>query len=211
MTARIIEATAGKTRDLPIKAKLREILLQAGIEAGVEIVRVTSGGQARKGSGGKRTGSTRHDDGNAGDLQLEKSGRVLSFETDRAIFVTFVTACFRLGATGIGAGIGYMGQHTIHVGFGTKLVWGAGGLSANAPAWLRAAMAAANGAAPSAPRTLRRGMSGDDVKELQRRVGVKDDGDFGERTEIAVKAAQSAHGLKPDGVIGKDTREELGL
>ena len=39
----------------------------------------------------------------------------------------------------------YMGRKRIHVGFGTsptdlqKLVWGAAGASANAPAWLRAA------------------------------------------------------------------------
>ena len=58
---------------------------------------------------------------------------------------TFVTAAAARGANGIGAGEEYMGDKTIHVGFGltaqdtTKLVWGAGGRSANAPAWLRTA------------------------------------------------------------------------
>jgi len=141
----VIEDTKGKIRDLPIQPKLRDILREAGEEAGVDIVRVTSGGQARLGSGGKRTGSTRHDDGNAADLQLEKGGRVLSFADAKQLptIAKFVTAVASLGATGIGAGVSYMGPHTMHVGFGTKAVWGAGGKSANAPKWLKEAVAAA--------------------------------------------------------------------
>ena len=47
------------------------------------------------------------------------------------------------GATGIGAGVGYMGDRTIHVGFGltpsdrNMLTWGAGGSSTTAPLWLQ--------------------------------------------------------------------------
>lgn len=143
--ATVIEATKGKIRDLPIKASLRDLLSKAADAADIEIVRVTSGGQARKGSGGKRTGSVRHDDGNAADLQLERAGRVLSFENpqERPLIAKFVTEASRLGATGIGAGLTYMGPHTLHVGYGSKATWGAGGKSANAPAWLRAAVAAA--------------------------------------------------------------------
>ena len=69
---------------------------------------------------------------------------------------TFVTAAARAGGTGIGAGVGYMGNRTIHVGFGTspsdrtRLTWGAGGRSANAPGWLRNA-AGAGWAAPAPP------------------------------------------------------------
>lgn len=156
--ATVIEATKGKIRDLPIKKKLSEILSKAADEAGIDTVRVTSGGQAKKGSGGKRTGSTRHDEGNAADLQLEKNGHVLSFEKpeERPVVVRFVTAAAAFGATGIGAGVTYMGEHTLHVGFGTKAVWGAGGKSANAPDWLKKAVAAAATykpapAAPAAP------------------------------------------------------------
>ena len=43
------------------------------------------------------------------------------------------------GATGVGAGIDYMGPNTVHIGFGTRAVWGAGGSAANAPAWIIAA------------------------------------------------------------------------
>lgn len=206
--ATIIEATAGKIRDKPIKATLREILSKAAAAAGIDTVRVTSGGQARKGSGGKRTGSTRHDDGNAADLQLEKGGHVLSFENpaERPIVARFVAECSRLGATGIGAGIGYMGPHTLHVGFGTKLVWGAGGRAANAPAWLRAAVAGA----PAAKPTLRRGNSSEDVKALQRRLGIAADGIFGPGTEAEVKAFQRAKGLTADGVVGARTWAALG-
>ncbi|WP_432705386.1 peptidoglycan-binding protein [Actinorhabdospora filicis] len=56
---------------------------------------------------------------------------------------------------------------------------------------------------------LRRGSRGPEVAELQRRLGVRADGEFGPGTEKAVKAFQSAHGLKPDGIAGKDTRAAL--
>lgn len=144
--AKVIEETKGKIRDLPIKKKLSEILSQAADQAGIDTVRVTSGGQAKKGSGGKRTGSTRHDEGNAADLQLEKNGHVLSFENpqERPVVAKFVTAAAALGATGIGAGVAYMGPNTLHVGFGSKMTWGAGGKAVNAPEWLRKAVAAAS-------------------------------------------------------------------
>ncbi len=139
--AQVIEDTKGKIRDLPIAAKLKKILSDAADDVGVETVRVTSGGQAAKGTGGKRTGSTRHDLGNAADLKLESKGVALSFErqSERPIFEKFVESAAARGATGIGAGVTYMGEHTVHVGFGSKLVWGAGGKSVNAPAWLKAA------------------------------------------------------------------------
>lgn len=50
--------------------------------------------------------------------------------------------------------------------------------------------------------TLRRGASGDLVKTIQRAVGVSDDGDFGPRTEAAVRAFQRQRGLVPDGIVG---------
>lgn len=144
--ATVIEATKGKIRDLPIKKSLSAILSQAADIAGIDTVRVTSGGQAKKGSGGKRTGSVRHDDGNAADLQLEKGGHVLSFEkaAERPVVAKFVSAASALGATGIGAGVDYMGENTLHVGFGSKATWGAGGKAAKAPEWLKKAVADAS-------------------------------------------------------------------
>ena len=50
--------------------------------------------------------------------------------------------------------------------------------------------------------TLRRGSSGDDVKALQKALGLEPDGQFGSGTEAAVRAFQRRHGLVPDGICG---------
>lgn len=143
-------------RNKPISAELKQILDTAALAAGVDTVRITSGGQDALGEGSRRTGSTRHDRGRAADLQLVVSGSTLSFTDQSAhpAILAFVTAAAAGGTNGIGAGVGYMGNRTIHVGFGTsvddksKLTWGAGGRSAHAPQWLRDA-AAAGWATPS--------------------------------------------------------------
>src|SRR5688572_16521060 len=92
----------GKIRDRPIIPELERILERAADAAGVDVVRVTSGGQP--GSTGRRTGSTRHDGGRAADLQLIKNGRTLTFtDHDGGPSVEgFVTAAAAFGATGIG-------------------------------------------------------------------------------------------------------------
>jgi SH3 domain-containing protein len=147
---------SGAIRNKPISAELKQVLHAAAKAAGVDTVQITSGGQDALGEGTRRTGSTRHDRGRAADLQLVVNGTTLTF-TDlsaHAVVLAFVTAAAAAGATGIGAGVGYMGNRTIHVGFGTsvsdksKLTWGAGGRSVNAPQWLRNA-AAAGWAAPT--------------------------------------------------------------
>ena len=64
-------------------------------------------------------------------------------------------------------------------------------------------------------RELKKGMTGDDVNTLQTALewlgystgGV--DGDFGAKTEAAVKAFQSAKGLYADGIVGPLTLEAL--
>ena len=138
--ATIREDTARATRHLPITQQLRDILSKAADAAGIDLVRVTSGGQPP--TGPDRTGSHRHDNGNAADLELWKDGRALNFTRpdERPIVEAFATAAAATGATGIGAGIDYMGPKTLHVGFGSKAIWGAGGKSANAPEWLRKAV-----------------------------------------------------------------------
>lgn len=139
----VIEATAGKIRCLPIQAKLKELLTAAADQCGIDVVRVISGGQPAKGTPGRRTGSTRHDLGWAADLQLEIGERSLSFvkTADLPFFEAFVAYASQLGATGIGAGVDYMGPLTLHVGYGDEAVWGAGGKSVTAPKWLRDAFA----------------------------------------------------------------------
>ena len=66
-------------------------------------------------------------------------------------------------------------------------------------------------------RQLRKGMSGGDVKTLQRLLFADgysvgkcgDDGDFGEDTEKAVIKYQHDHGLDQDGIAGTDTLTAL--
>lgn len=59
--------------------------------------------------------------------------------------------------------------------------------------------------APAGRPTLRRGSTGDQVKQVQTKVGVTADGNFGPKTEDAVRALQRAHGLVPDGIVGPET------
>jgi hypothetical protein len=53
--------------------------------------------------------------------------------------------------------------------------------------------------------TLRRGASGDLVKEIQKKVGVTADGVFGGGTEAAVREFQRNHAMVPDGIVGPKT------
>jgi hypothetical protein len=112
-------------RKLPLDPKLKGVLEQAAAAAGVEVV-VFSGGQPKKGSKGKRTGSTRHDDGNAADVYLTKDGKKLEDTNpqDKEIMAKFVSSAVAAGATGVGAGHDYMGPSNIHIGFGKQATWG---------------------------------------------------------------------------------------
>jgi hypothetical protein len=133
------------TRNKPISEELKHVLDFAAQAAGVDTIRIISGGQDARGEGVHRTGSTRHDHGRAADLECVVGGHTLTF-TDRSAppsILSFVTCAAAAGATGIGAGVHYMGNRRLHVGFGTsgndhrKLTWGARGRSATAPRWLR--------------------------------------------------------------------------
>ncbi|WP_340643798.1 hypothetical protein [Phenylobacterium sp.] len=149
--ATLVYNNAGKTRNKKLKPQLERLLTDAAEASGIDKVSVTSGGQDSLGApNARRTGSTRHDNGEAADIQLLDRGDVLDFDVQRQRFEAFVTAAASLGATGIGAGAAYMGTKTIHVGFGTKLVWGAGGKAVNAPAWLKVAAAKGWGQPPAA-------------------------------------------------------------
>jgi hypothetical protein len=144
----------GTIRNLPVSSDLERVLNNAAAATGVSVV-INSGGQPAEG-GGPRTGSTRHDHGNAADLQLVVNGRPLDFTNpnDLPIIQQFIATARANGATGFGAGTDYMGNNTLHVGFGAEGVWGAGGSSATAPEWLASAYGGASppvgGAQPSA-------------------------------------------------------------
>ena len=60
--------------------------------------------------------------------------------------------------------------------------------------------------AGAVPRiTLRRGSKGELVKRVQENVGVRPDGEFGRKTEAAVRDFQRARGMVPDGIVGSKT------
>lgn len=92
----------------------------------------------------------------------------------------------------------------------------AGALAVPVAAALAAVAPAGTASAYSWPRTLRRGMSGSDVRELQIRVAgwaassasrtnIAVDGAFGQATEGAVRRFQSGWGLSSDGIAGPQT------
>lgn len=64
--------------------------------------------------------------------------------------------------------------------------------------------------------TLKKGSKGDDVVALQHLLNVEGvkvtiDGEFGPKTETAVKVFQMAKGLEADGIVGPATWAELGV
>jgi hypothetical protein len=116
------QSKIAKTRRQPITPELKEVLQLAAEESGVQ-VEVFSGGQADITQGGPRTGKERHDLGHAADIRLkvknaDGSYRYLSSknEADREIMSKFITNSRKMGATGIGSGLGYMGESGIHIG-----------------------------------------------------------------------------------------------
>lgn len=87
--------------------------------------------------------------------------------------------------------------------------------------WAIRALAGARGNAAPAPasepaqpvhRVLRLTdpmMTGDDVRELQRRLAIKEDGIFGRITETVLMAFQEQNGLVVDGICGEQSWTEL--
>lgn len=141
-------ANQGATRNLPLSPEMlaaTQFLAPMGIT-----MDVFSGGQ--EATGPNRVGSPRHDHGNAADVMFYKDGRLLDWSNpdDLPIFEEIVRQGRAAGLSGFGAGDGYMRPGSMHLGFGSDAVWGAGGSSSNAPDWLRAAYyGAEKGAVPA--------------------------------------------------------------
>lgn len=117
------------TRKGKLKDDLLDKLNYAASQSNVE-VEVVSGGQRMKGAPGA-TGSTRHDHGGAADLKLfrrDENGKKrylkMTNDEDRQIMRTFMKDTVKAGATGVGAGMGYMGAETMHIGGGKTAQWG---------------------------------------------------------------------------------------
>jgi putative chitinase len=56
---------------------------------------------------------------------------------------------------------------------------------------------------------LKLGSEGEDVKKLQVKLGIEAIGKFGPKTDAAVKAWQSSHGLTADGIVGDGTWSKM--
>ena len=143
------QMTEARIRKDPIQDILQQRLQFAAEKTGVE-VEIGSGGQMSieeaRAQGARqvgkkwilpngqevRTGSTRHDDGGAADLKLyvrdpnTNQRRVLDMSNpaDAAKMEEFTRQTVRAGVTGVGAGPGYMGNQTLHIGGGTPASWG---------------------------------------------------------------------------------------
>ena len=53
------------------------------------------------------------------------------------------------------------------------------------------------------------GSKGNDVKKIQKKLGLVADGSFGSKTESAIKSWQKENGLKDDGVVGSITWNKM--
>lgn len=210
------QAQLATTRKGPLAASLAALIEEAAGEADIDTVVCFSGGQPA--TGPNRVGSHRHDNGMAGDFWLVEGGKILDFTKpgERQAVARFITACAKRGATGIGADAGYMGPTKMHIGFGPKAVWGDAGHTRNADPWLVEAVRSGwdSPRAPVYPVLQRGDCSEEDeaeVKTLQRLLIAAGfdcgavDGNFGERTEIAVIAFQTARHLEADARVGAKT------
>lgn len=139
-------ANQNATRDLPLSPELVAALAFLP-EMGLSM-EVFSGGQPAVGA--DRVGSHRHDHGNAADVFFRNADRRLDWrnEDDIPVLQEIVRRGKAGGITGWGAGEGYMQPGSMHVGFGSPSVWGAGGRGRTAPAWLRAAYEGGDGNLP---------------------------------------------------------------
>jgi len=126
-----VQDFAKRTRNKPIKPALMNILKRAAEDTGLRVV-IFSGGQDVKGRGTRRTGSTRHDAGNAADVWVYAGNKQLRTDGDDPRMVAFIAALRRAGAKGFGAHPGYMKGVGVHVDIvgtatGGSNMWGAGG------------------------------------------------------------------------------------
>lgn len=163
----LIYANQGATRSQPIAPELaKAFAFLPELDLQMEVF---SGGQPAIGTSNARVGSTRHDHGQSADVFFRRNGQRMDWADPAQVpvYQDVVRRAKAAGVTGFGAGPGYMQPGSMHVGFGSPSVWGAGGKGANAPDWLREAYGAATqgptqgggqplsfgGAMPAAPTT----------------------------------------------------------
>jgi len=77
--------------------------------------------------------------------------------------------------------------------------------TAPAPTLIPAVEPPAQPNGPPGRATIRRGAKGELVRQLQQKLGIGVDGDFGPGTEAAVRAFQREQRMVPDGIVGPKT------
>lgn len=60
-------------------------------------------------------------------------------------------------------------------------------------------------------KSFRKGDKGEEVKQIQKALGINADGIFGSNTESSVKSFQKSKGLTVDGIVGKATLSAMGI
>lgn len=103
-------------RNQPLNDNLYGILSSAAAQTGLE-VQVFSGGQPGIEEGGQRTGSQRHDHGNAADVYLidQATGKIVPVDGSDPRAIKFAQVARGLGIVAIGGGEGYMGGNALHL------------------------------------------------------------------------------------------------
>lgn len=138
----VVTQQPGSTRNLPLSQSLVATIQKGLIGTGLNW-HSYSGGQPARGSGGRRVGSTRHDNGRASDGYFKDAatGRVLDANNaqDRQRIAGVLSKLRQSGVQGIGWGPGYMGSKNFHLDVVSPEIWGEGGRSSNAHQWVMAA------------------------------------------------------------------------
>lgn len=174
-------------------------------------MKVFSGGQDA--TGPRRTGSHRHDHGDAADVFFYKDGRQLDWNNpqDVPIYQQIVERAKANGVTGFGAGEGYMRPGSMHIGFGAPAVWGAGGRGTNAPDWLRQAFNTPETASPAVAATNAMAAPSPAAPPLPAPVNVPDMPVAGQpASPQPVQVAQAANTGTPGQMSDADALTALG-
>ena len=132
----IIEDLEGKIRSQPVSKGVRNKMAAAAAATDPNIaLKIVSGGQPSLGQVGRRTGSGRHDHGNAGDIVLVRDGKEVRPAQDPELYERFLENSAAAGFTGIG-----IYPWGVHVGGGKVAAWGADKTSKSLPSNFGAAI-----------------------------------------------------------------------
>lgn len=199
-----VTQTPGSVRNLPLSQGLVSTIERGLAGTGLNW-HSYSGGQPAAGSGGKRVGSTRHDNGRASDGYFKDAvtGKTLDGNNpqDRERISVALGKLRQAGIQGIGWGPGYMGTKNFHLDIVTPEIWGEGGRSANAHSWV----VTAAGGSVTAPA------SGGVANQPSREPGAPE-GDEEEENELGDEESDLSAEEKEDiGSLGGLTRALKGV